>query len=187
MQASGTRLFCSRPRLGEGSLRRRRAEGDARFLGRRARRGGASRGARSSGAPTTEETRRDASSSPDRRAGAATAGQSWETSARASSRARVAVCVHPARGSCFERYKPLFLLGRLLGCLGRVRLLFSIDEREETGCQPGISFRFHTHGRLERSFDGRRLAARADSVAPRCVSSLTRTLAIGTVAESRRR
>ena len=173
--------------LGRGRLRRRRAEGDARFLGRRARRGGASRGARilgcaNHGGDATRRVLLAGSPWPGRRPPV-----SLGRRPRAHLRGRASRYASTQRAGRVSNGISHFISSRTSSGLSRPSssAFLRPNEREKTGCQPGISFRFHTHGRLERSFDSRRLAARADSVAPRCgVSSLTRTLAIGTVAES---
>ena len=173
--------------LGRGRLRRRRAEGDARFLGRRARRGGASRGARILGCANHggDATRR-----------VLLAGSPWPGRRPPVSLGRRPRAHLQGRAS---RYASTQRAGRVsnelidaissrtsLGCLGRFRLgKFPPLEREKNrvqsgrctctsrpsflnrdfGCHPGISFRFHR--RLERSFDGRRLASQLGGAALR--------------------
>ena len=85
-----------------GGVRRRRAEGDARFSGARVEE--ARRGRQIS--VRQPRRRRDATRPPRR---IAVAGPRPPVTGRRPPllRGRVAVCVHPARGSCFERYKPV--------------------------------------------------------------------------------
>ena len=190
MHARWTRRFCSPCPWARASAkkksRRRRAISRASRASRR----------RVAGRPNPRvrqpRRRRDATRPPRRIAvaGPATAGQSWETSARASSRARVAVCVHPARGSCFERYKPFHFFSDVFWAVSAEFVCFfppfgAGENRVQSGrcrpsflgrdfgCHPGISFRFH----LETHVHAGDLSGRSTAVGWRLEPTRSRRVA----------
>ena len=174
--------------LGRGRLRRRRAEGDARFLGRRARRGGASRGARilgcaNHGGDATRRVLLVGSPWPGRRPpvslgrrprahlrGRASGMRPPRVVFRTNYRSHFFSDVFWAVSAEFVCFFPPFGAGENRVQSGRCRPSFL---GRDFGCHPGISFRFH----LETHVHAGDLSGRSTAVGWRLEPTRSRRVA----------